>query len=474
MSEVVLPEGWEQVFLPDVAYISTGKVDANHASINGKYRFYTCAFEPLQSETYSFDDELIVLPGNGANVGHVEFYSGKIEAYQRTYVLHKIAIEPKFLFWNLKKYWKQSTIEKQYGSATNYIKMGNFTEYELFLPPLAEQKVIADKLDSLLAQVDNIKNRLDALPTIIKRFKQSVLSAAVSGKLTEEWRLSNKTTVVSLQEISNQHEASQKRKGVKNYKAPEDFDQKTQHYELPDVWRWFRAEQLCDLITKGTTPSKEKMNSFGDVPYIKVYNLTFDGTLDFTIDPTFVSQSVHESELARSKVFAGDVLMNIVGPPLGKVSIVPATYKEWNINQAISIFRPVCGVTNKYLSICLRNEFLLDLTKAKAKATAGQFNLTLEICRDYSVPVPPLEEQTEIVRRVEQLFTYADQIEQQVKTAQNRVNNLTQSILAKAFRGELTADWRAANPHLISGENSAQALLAKIKAERGQKGKKYI
>jgi len=77
-----------------------------------------------------------------------------------------------------------------------------------------------------------------------------------------------------------------------------------------------------------------------------------------------------------------------------------------------------------------------------------------------------MEEQSEIVRRVEQLFTYADQIEQRVKDAQARVNHLTQAILAKAFRGELTADWRTQNPDLISGENSAVALLAKIKAER--------
>ncbi|HPY41814.1 MAG TPA: restriction endonuclease subunit S, partial [Thiolinea sp.] len=68
------------------------------------------------------------------------------------------------------------------------------------------------------------------------------------------------------------------------------------------------------------------------------------------------------------------------------------------------------------------------------------------------------------VRRVEQLFAFADQIEQQVQAAQTRVNKLTQAILAKAFKGELTADWRAAHPELISSENSAQALLDKIKA----------
>jgi type I restriction enzyme S subunit len=87
-------------------------------------------------------------------------------------------------------------------------------------------------------------------------------------------------------------------------------------------------------------------------------------------------------------------------------------------------------------------------------------------CNSLFIPIPPIQEQTEIVRRVEQLFTYADQIEQRVKDAQARVNHLTQSILAKAFRGELTADWRAQNPDLISGENSAEALLAKIQAQR--------
>ena len=85
--------------------------------------------------------------------------------------------------------------------------------------------------------------------------------------------------------------------------------------------------------------------------------------------------------------------------------------------------------------------------------------------RGLPAPFPSKREQTEIVRRVEQMFDFADQIEQRVKDAQSRVNHLTQSILAKAFRGELTADWREQNPDLISGDNSAEALLERIKAE---------
>lgn len=100
----------------------------------------------------------------------------------------------------------------------------------------------------------------------------------------------------------------------------------------------------------------------------------------------------------------------------------------------------------------------------------GKPGLNLQNIKDVEFSLPATEEQNEIVHRVKELFAFADQVEQQVKNAQGRVNNLTQSILAKAFRGELTAQWRAENPDLISGDSpengSAELLLAKIKAER--------
>ena len=102
----------------------------------------------------------------------------------------------------------------------------------------------------------------------------------------------------------------------------------------------------------------------------------------------------------------------------------------------------------------------------KVAAGGNQPNLNLKKVREILVELPSIKEQTEIVRRVEELFAFADKVEAQVNAAQARVNNLTQSILAKAFRGELTADWRATNPELISGDNSAEALLERIKAER--------
>ena len=98
--------------------------------------------------------------------------------------------------------------------------------------------------------------------------------------------------------------------------------------------------------------------------------------------------------------------------------------------------------------------------------------LNLRILKELPIALPPLEEQGEIVRLVDQLFAHADRIERQINNALASVNNLTQSILAKAFRGELTEQWRKDNPDLISGENSAEALLESIRVARAEAGSK--
>lgn len=105
-------------------------------------------------------------------------------------------------------------------------------------------------------------------------------------------------------------------------------------------------------------------------------------------------------------------------------------------------------------------------TIRKAASGGNQPNLNLNKVREIDISLPTLDEQLEIVNIVKSLFVYADKIEQTVQSTQKRVNLLTQSILAKAFSGELTAEWREQHQELITGINSAESLLAKIQAER--------
>ena len=199
-----------------------------------------------------------------------------------------------------------------------------------------------------------------------------------------------------------------------------------------------RLEELCDFITKGTTPKKDKMSrGQGDIPFIKVYNLTFNNTLDFSVDPTFVDEETHKGFLARSIVYPGDVLMNIVGPPMGKVSIVPSTYPEWNINQAIARFRCHDELNNKYLAYFLGYAQTVESMKKKAKATAGQFNLTLEICRDIYIPLPERDVQEYIVYEIENKLSKCEKIDVTIDMALQQAEAMRQSILKEAFEGRL-------------------------------------
>lgn len=151
--------------------------------------------------------------------------------------------------------------------------------------------------------------------------------------------------------------------------------------------------------------------------------------------------------------------------PMGEAGIVPDN-TVLCMGQRMMLLRSVPQyLNNKYILLNILSSSFKVIMLSQAIGT-GVKHLRVADIESLTYPLPPVEEQTEIVRRVEQLFAYADTIEKQVNNALSRVNNLTQSILAKAFQGELTAEWRAENPELISGENSAAALLEKIKAER--------
>ncbi|EHQ0953094.1 restriction endonuclease subunit S, partial [Salmonella enterica subsp. enterica serovar Anatum] len=167
---------------------------------------------------------------------------------------------------------------------------------------------------------------------------------------------------------------------------------------------------------------------------------------------------------------SGDIIFTREAP-MGEAGIVPENTRLC-MGQRMMLLRPMQSyLSNKYVLLNILSISFQARMLSQAIGT-GVKHLRVADVESLMYPLPPLPEQHEIVRRVEQLFAYADTIEKQVNSALTRVNNLTQSILAKAFRGELTAQWRAENPDLISGENSAAALLEKIKAERAASGGK--
>jgi type I restriction enzyme S subunit len=236
---------------------------------------------------------------------------------------------------------------------------------------------------------------------------------------------------------------------------------------LPRGWEWQLPSGICTLVASGSTPTKDKMHAgAGEVPFIKVYNLTDSGLLDFSKKPTFIDRETHDGPLGRSRAFPGDVLINIVGPPLGKVSIVPDDFPEWNINQAIVVFRPRESVLNKYLVFAFLTDSIMRRVTSLAKATAGQHNIGVNMCRNLlPVPVAPLNEQRRIVAKIEELFSDLDAGVATLERAKANLKRYRSAVLKAAVEGKLTEQWRAEHPDT----EPASALLARILTERRQK-----
>ncbi|EGG9445170.1 4'-phosphopantetheinyl transferase [Salmonella enterica] len=320
---------------------------------------------------------------------------------------------------------KNTFIKKGKGGAQPNISQAVIKEHPLSLPPYAEQKIIAEKLDTLLAQVDSTKACLERIPQILKRFRQAVLAAIVNGKAVNIDTDENTLTTLG---------------------------------------------NIAKNIKYGT--SKKCSETQGSTAVLRIPNIG----PGYIINSNLKYADFDQKELVTLTLKEGDLLLirsNGSVDLVGKVAVISENDTEYlYAGYLIRVRLDKERAAPKYISYCLQSPQLRQVIENIARSTSGVNNINSKELASLEIPLTPLPEQHEIVRRVEQLFAWADTIEKQVNNALTRVNSLTQSILAKAFRGELTAQWRAENPSLISGENSAAALLEKIKAERAASGGK--
>ncbi|NOJ17265.1 restriction endonuclease subunit S [Vibrio jasicida] len=442
MSQVI-PEGWSAIKIEDIADVKGGKrlpkgesfsdgitahpylrvTDFYNETIDTSDLKYlkVDTHQQIANYTISKEDLYISIAGTIGLVGSIPpSLDGANLTENAAKICNIIGANNTYL----KRFLNSHTAKDQFkdkatSSGQPKLALFRIRDCDLLLPPLAEQKVIADKLDELLAQVESTKARLDAIPAILKLFRQSVLAAAVSGKLTEEWR----------------------------GRIERNWQQKT----IGDL----------AVVSTGKTPKRTEPK-YWDEPSIPWLTSAVTGSAYCSEADQFVTDiAVSECKL---KLFSpGTLLLAMYGEGKTRGQVTELKI-EATCNQACAAIS-VNNALSLTAFVKLRLQENYEETR-KAASGGNQPNLNLNKVRDIPIELPPIEEQTEIVRRVEELFAFADKIEAQVNAAQARVNNLTQSILAEAFRGELTADWRAENPDLISGENSAEALLERIKAER--------
>ncbi|ATA86786.1 type I restriction endonuclease [Capnocytophaga gingivalis] len=282
-----------------------------------------------------------------------------------------------------------------------------------------------------------------------KQIRQKILDLAIRGELVPQDPTDEPASVL-LERIRAEKEQLIKDKKLKRDKKDnEPIDEVP--FELPEGWEWCRLGEIA-YIAAGSTPESSSFVDKG-IPYLKVYNLR-NQAIDFDYKPQYIKESIHNGILKRSKTEIGDLIMNIVGPPLGKLAIIPTSLPESNFNQAAVLIRPYLykNIINKYLFYFLSE--MSEINSISTKGSAGQINISLSQSKNMRVPFPPLAEQHRIVQKIEQLFTLVDTIETHKEQLKSDVKQARNQVLNYAIAGKLT--------HQDPNDEPAEALLKRI------------
>lgn len=339
-----------------------------------------------------------IIVGRKGSVGEIHISLESCWPIDTTYFIDEFPgnLPPKY--WSL--YLKALRLGQQdKSSAIPGISRDDIYAVKAPVPPLAEQRRIVAKLEKLLPKVDACQNRLKKVPVILKRFRQSVLAAACSGRLTADWRQSNQIDAI--------------------------YDRAT-------------VEAVADYIG-GFAFRSPTFTETGKHQVIRIGNVR---PLELKLDasPVFVPDAI-AAENQRFKLELDDIVISMTGTKYkrdyGFAAMVKETDGSLFVNQRVARLRCRKSVTPKFLLFWAQTDAFRDFFHPGETGNVNQGNVGADGIRKAPIELPSLTEQHEIVRRVDELLTLADQIETRYQKAKAQVDKLTQSILAKAFRGEL-------------------------------------
>lgn len=398
----------------NIPWIKTGELN-NGYIFNSEEKITELGLKNSSAKLYPINTVIIAM--YGATIGKVGILS--IEATTNQACACAIVYKNilfKYVFHYL-IYQKEAFINKSKGGAQPNLSQEIIKKHEIPLPPIKEQQRIVNRIESLFAKLDRAKELIENTLAQFEQNRMAILHKAFTGELTAKWRKENNIDLSS--------------------------------------WKDVIMQDICEKIVCGKTPTGY-ISKTGEIPYLKVYNIV-DNKIDFNKTAQFIPNKIHKEKLKSSILKPNDIIMNIVGPPLRKIAIIPDNYPEWNMNQAIVRFRVKKDVMYKFIYYILIYPKTLDNIINKTKGVVGQANISITQSRNIQIKLPTVEEQQEIVNILDKLLAKYNKIknlEQQLE----KIELLKKAILAKAFRGELGTN----NPD----EESAENLLKEILAEK--------
>lgn len=377
-------------------------------------------------------------------------------------------IDNKYLFYVLRNVGFRLYMES-HGIAQNNINLTITRKLKIPLPPLNEQHRIVSKIETLLAQVETSKEYLAKALPLITRFRRNVLNVACSGRLTENWRkkYSNLESAVSalMKHAMSTIDQPRNKRRMRSAKGLTLLDYSSY---LPKNWGWFK---IRELVKKGAIIDVQdgnhgelypRENDFGThgIPYIGAEQIA-NGRVWLDEAPLLSFSKANKLRVGFAK--PGDVLLTH-NATVGRVAVLPLGAPEVILSTSATYYRVDENMLKRgFLAMVFRSGYFQNqLRTIMEQTTRNQVSVTKQV--ELSIQLPPIEEQQEIIRRVDALLDVIESIEQYCQKARIYVDQLTQSILTKAFRGELVPQ----DPN----DEPASILLERIKKEKSKLKKK--
>jgi len=435
---ITKPEGWAVVTLIEAGTLQRGFDLPIQDRADGSVPIYA-ANGPVGTHSIARVKGPGVVTGRSGTIGKVHFVETDFWPLNTSlYVKDFHGNDPEFVALLLKTLGLERYLS---GTGVPTLNRNIVHEVPVAIAPLREQKRIVAKVKSLSHCAKIARNHLSRVRSILKRFRQAVLAAACSGRLTEDWRGSHRAVESGTQLLNR---ISQERDGIKTSLAE---DRARELFDVPESWAQADFGVITNNLDGRRIPvkSEDRAKRRGPFPYYGASGVidTIDG---FLFDGEFLLIAEDGANLlSRSTPIA-----------------FRANGKFW-VNNHAHIVQALCRIPLPYLEIVLNSMDLQEFVTGSA-----QPKMTQQALNAIRVPIPPLEEQHEIVRRVHALFNISDAVAKRVEFARDKADKLTQSILAKAFRGELVPTEAELARREGREYEPASVLLERIKQERSK------
>ncbi len=485
MSDEV-PEGWAEARLVDVAELVTGTTPPTKDAANygGSIPFVKPGdlgrLEPITAaESYVTDKGAalgrMLRPGATlvcciGSIGKAGFLGCEaITNQQINAAVPGPALDPRFLFHQLRSItaWLD---ERSSETTIRIVNKGRFGEAPILVPPLPEQRRIVSNVEALLARVNAARDRVEKVPLLLKRFRQAVFSAACSGELTTDWRESRRpVNSTRLPQLLKAHEELWRRRtrsvseGARKQRYRPPFEpQPPEGMDLPEGWDWVTISHLACLDV-GFAFKSVDFTADG-IRLLRGENVE-PGRLRWK-DVKHIS-AARQSQFKSLLIEAGEVILAMDRPIVSaglKLAVATKADLPALLVQRVMRFKPTCPGHSEWIHTCLSEARFLQYLGHHGMTGSDLPHITGTGVAEYTVQLPPVEEQVEILNRLKVLMARADAIERAASQARAVLERLPGAILKKAFSGELVPT--EAELARVEGRayESAGELLARLVA----------